>query len=171
MNASEVSSKEYLPYYANYIKEAGLVDLIDGLENGFERTLLFFKSIPDDKLEYQYATHKWTIKEIIQHLIDTERIMAYRALRFAREDKTPLPSFEENSYAKTSFANTRSKENLIEEYTALKNSTVFMFKSFSKEMLKKIGVASNGEMSVRALGFVIIGHESHHCRVIRERYL
>ena len=171
MNAAQLSPSEYLPFYSNYVKTAGLVDLISGLEVGLKNTSAFFESIPEEKLEYQYADSKWTVKEIIQHLIDAERVFTYRALRFARQDATPLQGFEESSYATASFANIRSRESLIEEYGASRQSTLHMFKSFSDAMLMKVGVASGGEMSVRAIGFVIIGHEAHHCNIIKERYL
>jgi len=171
MNSSQLSIGEYLPYYATYINKANCSDLINGFEDSLVNTLSFFDSIPNEKFEYQYAQGKWTIKEIIQHIIDAERVFTYRALCFAREDRTPLPSFDENNYAKVSNANSRSAQSLINEYEALRQSTISLFKSFSNEVLINIGIASGGEMSVRAIGFVIIGHEKHHIDVIKERYL
>ena len=171
MNASQVSPKEYLAFYAKYLDKAGSVDLIPGLQNGFKLTLSFFESISEAKFEYKYAEGKWTIKELIQHIIDTERVFTYRALHFAREDANVLEGFDENDYAVSSMANNRSKESLIDEYKALKRSTILLFSSFTNDMLMRIGVASGGYMSVRAIAFVIIGHEAHHCEVIKERYL
>jgi len=171
MNASQLTASEYLPFYSNYINKAGLVDLIPGLEDGFKNTLSFFESVPTEMFDYRYAEDKWTIKELIQHIMDTDRVFAYRALCFAREDKTSLLGFEENNYADSSMANNRAKENLLEEYIAIKKSTVLLFKSFNDEMLMRIGFASGGDISVRALGFIIIGHEAHHCEIIKERYL
>lgn len=171
MNSTEILPSEYMPFYEGYIKQAGSIDLITGIEKAFENTLSFYQAISDEKMEYCYAEDKWTIKDIIQHLIDAERVFAYRALRFAREDKTELPGFEENDYANSSRANDRSKESLIEEYKAVRNSTILLYKSFNNETLMRIGIASGGEMSVRATGFIIIGHEAHHCNVIKERYL
>jgi len=171
MNSSQVPKKEYLPYYANYINKADCSNLISGLEDLSVKTLSFFDSIPNERYEYQYAEGKWTIKKIIQHIIDAERVFSYRALCFAREDKTPLPSFDENNYAKVCLANSRSVKSLLDEYAALKQSTISLFKSFNDEVLKNIGIASGGEMSVRAIGFVIVGHEKHHIDVIKEKYL
>ena len=171
MKASQLLPTEYLPFYGTYIDKAVTLDLIPGLENSFKNTLNFFKSIPENKLEFSYADGKWTVKEIIQHLIDAERVFAYRALRFARQDKTPLPGFDENEYAVASDANNRTIEDLIEEYISLRQATIAMFKSFSDDVLMQIGIASQGETSVRAVGFIIIGHETHHCAIIRERYL
>lgn len=171
MNATEISPSEYMPFYEGYIKQAGSIDLITGIEKAFESTLRFYQSISDEKMECRYVEGKWTIKDIIQHHIDAERVFAYRALRFAREDKTELPGFEENSYANSSRGNSRSKDSLIEEYQAVRNSTLSLFKSFDDDVLLRIGVASGGEMSVRATSFIIIGHEAHHCNVIKERYL
>ena len=151
MTTSNLSPEEYNPYYA--ITEA------------------FLNAIPKDKLEYRYAEGKWTVKEIIQHIIDTERIFAYRALRVARNDKTALPGFEENDYALTGNANARTLESLLAEYKAVRQATIALFNSFSDDMLKHIGTASNSPISARAIGFIIIGHEAHHCNVIKERYL
>jgi len=122
-------------------------------------------------LEYRYADGKWTIKEIIQHLMDAERIFTYRALRIARKDQTPLPGFEQDDYVLPSQANKRSMEDLLNEFKAIKMATVSLYDSFSEEMLMELGTASNNPISVRAIGFIIMGHEIHHCDVIKDRYL
>lgn len=171
MHSSQLSSGEYLPYYANYINKANCSDLIQGLQDLLANTNSFLNSIPIEKFEYRYAKGKWTIKEVIQHIIDAERVFSYRALCFARKDKTPLPSFNENNYAEASLANTRSAQSLIDEHIALRKSTISLFESFNNDTLTNIGIASGGEMSVRAIGYVIIGHEKHHLDVIKERYL
>ena len=124
-----------------------------------------------DKFDYRYADGKWTIKDIIQHIIDAERIFAYRALRFARSDTTALPSFDENTYVEEAQANKRSIQDLLTELLIVRQATLALFKTFSEEQLLKKGTASNNPMSVRALGFVIIGHQNHHQRVFLERYL
>src|SRR5690606_10508322 len=116
MLASELNPEEFAPYYANYINKAGTLKLVEGLEYGLEKTQSFFKAIPSDKLEFRYAEGKWTIKEIFQHIIDAERIFAYRALRFSRHDKTPLPGFEENDYATVCLANEKTIESLLNDY-------------------------------------------------------
>ncbi|MFD2823609.1 DinB family protein [Lacinutrix iliipiscaria] len=171
MKASDLLVKEYIPYYMTYISKVGDLDLIEGLQSSFKTTASFFEVLPDDKFEYAYADKKWTVKEIIQHLIDAERVFAYRALRFARGDKNSLPGYDENAYAPLSLANNRTKEALLDDYSSLRQSTINLFQSFTDHMLMQIGSASGGEMSVRAIGFVIIGHEIHHCEVIKERYL
>ena len=171
MKVSQLSASEYANYYSNYIKKAGSEELISGLDSSLSSVIAFFKAIPKDKLEYRYETGKWSVKDIIQHLIDTERVFAYRALRFAREDKTALPGFKQNAYGVKANANKKSGEELLKEYQLVRESTIMLFKSFNEETLKIIGVASGSDMSVRAIGFVIIGHEKHHCQVIKERYL
>jgi uncharacterized damage-inducible protein DinB len=124
-----------------------------------------------DKFDYRYAEGKWTIKDIIQHVIDTERIFAYRALRISRNDITPLPGFEENDYVENTKANERGIQDLLAEFSAVRYATLFLFKSFSEEQLKRIGTASGTAISVRAIGFIIIGHQKHHQNVFQERYL
>ncbi len=171
MKASQLSESEYIPYYSNYLKKVGSQDLLNGLQTGIKDAISLFESIPEDKLEYRYADGKWTIKDIIQHLMDAERIFVYRILRIARQDQTPLPGFDENDYAQESLANKRSRVELIEEYKILRQSTLLLLKSFNNNILKSIGNVNNGKMSVRAIGFIIIGHEKHHCQIIRERYL
>jgi uncharacterized damage-inducible protein DinB len=124
-----------------------------------------------DKFDYRYAEGKWTIKDILQHLIDTERIFAYRALRFSRNDLTPLSSFDENEYVIEAKANRRSIQELLTELAVVRQATLSLFKTFSEEELLRIGTASSKPISVRALGFVIIGHQNHHQRFFEERYL
>lgn len=171
MTTSNLSPEEYNPYYGTYIAKAANLNLKEGLKSNHAITEAFLNAIPKDKLEYRYAEGKWTVKDIIQHIIDTERIFAYRALRVARNDKTALPGFEENDYALTGNANARTLESLLAEYKAVRQATIALFNSFSDEMLKHIGTASNSPISARAIGFIIIGHETHHCNVIKERYL
>lgn len=171
MTANDISINEYNPFYQTYINKAQNVDLKRGLRQSFESVIEFLNTIPEDKLEYRYADGKWTIKEVIQHIIDAERIFAYRALRIARQDQTPLPGFEENDYVPASFANNRSRAQLLADYSAVRQATLSLFDSFTNDMLLQVGIASNSPISVRALGFITIGHEQHHCQVIKERYL
>jgi len=162
---------EYNAYYSNYINLSIGVELLEGLESSFEKTLALFESIDEDKLSYRYADGKWTIKEIIQHLIDTERVFCYRALCFARKDKVELPGFSQDDYLENSGVDSRSKDDLIEEYKAVRSSTNTLFASFTNEMMTQRGLASNSPLSVRAAGYIIIGHETHHCNIINQRYL
>ena len=171
MKSSSLQSTEYATYYKPYIEALGEVDLLHELEHSFTPFIDFLKTIPTEKLEYQYAEGKWTIKDIVQHLIDAERIFAYRALRIARKDQTPLPGFEENEYVETAFANNRTMEDLIEEFVTVRQATLSLFITFSDEQLTQMGTASEKPVSVRAIGFIILGHQKHHLKIIKERYL
>lgn len=171
MTILDLKSDEYIPYFKGYIDLAVDVELIPGLISGLNTNLDFYKSIIDSKLDYRYAKGKWSIKEIISHLIDTERIFCYRALRFARQDKTALLGFNENDYVDVSNASNRSLDSLLKEYESVRQATLTLFKSFDNQTLKSKGIAGAGEVSVRALGFLIIGHEIHHNNVIKRLYL
>ncbi|MEZ4796614.1 MAG: DinB family protein [Flavobacteriaceae bacterium] len=171
MKASDLKKDEYAEFYAKYIKQVGESNFLDSLKQSAQALNDLFVTISDDKMNHKYADGKWTIKEVLLHIIDAERVFAYRALRFARADKTNLPGFEENEYTLVSNANNRSKSSLLSEYNAQRASTIQLFSNFTNEMLLNIGIASGNPMSVRALGFVIAGHETHHCNVIKERYL
>lgn len=172
MKPTDLQSDEFAGHYATYINQVSSeYTLVEELEISVHRLIKFVQNIPLDKFDYRYAEGKWTIKDIIQHLIDAERIFAYRALRFARNDKTSLPGFEENDYVDEANAGTRSIQDLLSELAVVRQGTLSMFKSFSNEALMRKGIASNNPISVRALGFVIIGHQNHHQRVFQERYL
>lgn len=166
-----LSKKEYGSYYQNYIDKSGDLSMLDGLRSNLDAIISFYQNIPDDKLEYRYADGKWTIKEIIQHLMDAERVFAYRALRAARHDGTNLPGFEQDDYVLTSNANYRTMHQLLEEYKVLRSSTIHLLESLSQQDLSKIGMASGSPISARAVGFIIIGHENHHREIIEQRYL
>jgi hypothetical protein len=118
-----------------------------------------------------YEPQKWTVKDILQHCIDTERIMAFRALCFARFDQNPLPGFDENAYANNTTASNRSIEDLVDELIIVRKSSIYLFQSFTEKMLTHIGIANGSEISPLALGFVIVGHLKHHVKIINERYL
>ena len=171
MNSSELTSGEYAPYYAPYVGTLTNIDLIEELEISLHRLIRYVQDIPMEKFDYRYAEGKWTIKDILQHLIDAERIFSYRALRFARNDSTELPSFDENEYANVANGDKRSIKDLLTELSVVRQSTLALFKTFSDEQLMRSGLASNNRMSVRTLGFVIIGHQNHHQQVFSERYL
>lgn len=171
MNSDQLLETEYSGPFANYVREAGAVNLIEELEISLHDFIRFVQNIPLDKFDYRYAEGKWTIKDIIQHLIDSERVFTYRALRFSRNDKTVLPGFEENDYVDNTAANKRSIQELLTELSALRHSTLMFYKSLSEEQLKRVGTASSHQISAGALGFVIIGHQKHHQKVFEERYL
>lgn len=131
----------------------------------------FFKSIPIDKVSYRYAEGKWSVKEVLQHIIDAERIFTYRALRIARHDKTPLPGFDEKSYAAATNADERSWESLLEEFEAVRKSTDLLLQSFTKEQLEQTGTTNGETNTVKAISFIVFGHILHHINVLKEKYL
>ncbi len=171
MTKDDLSNNEFNPYYQTYIQKAGSLTINEGLKENGDTTIAFLESIPEDKLEYRYEEGKWTVKEIIQHLIDTERIFTYRALCIARKDKTLFPGYDQDEYVVTCEANNRSMYSLMNEYKAVRLASIILFESMSDEMLRQIGTASNSSLSPRAVAFITIGHENHHCEVIKERYL
>ena len=172
MTVSQIKSTEYALFYANYLNQVSEENtLLEELEFSLQILIQFFQSIPLDKIDYRYAEGKWTIKDILQHLIDTERIFAYRALRIARKDQTPLPGFEENDYADNAFANQRELNDLMDEFKVVRQSTIHLFRTFTDEQLAFLGTASDKLISVRAIGYIISGHQKHHINVFKERYL
>ncbi|WP_108425582.1 DinB family protein [Flagellimonas amoyensis] len=171
MFLSELPTSDYNPYYHTYIMALGEVSLMDALLVGKEGFLSLLEKIPESKLSFAYAEEKWSLAEALVHMIDTERIFQYRALRFARNDKVDLPGFDQDLYVPYSNAGSRTVQDLMAEYRAVRDSTITLFKSFDDEALKRKGVASGSPMSVRAMGFIISGHQAHHVRIIKERYL
>ena len=171
MNSNLLLPNEYASFYAPYVQTLDNVILLEELEISVHRLRNFVQEIPLDKYDYQYAEGKWTIKDILQHLIDCERIFAYRALRFARKDATPLPGFDEDDFAIVAEGSNRSIRDLLTELAIVREATLCLFRTFSDAVLERRGIASGNEMSVRALGFIIIGHQNHHQRIFEERYL
>ena len=159
----------YAEMYMKLVPSDGQV--LKHLKNNFKAILKLIHSLPEDKLLYRYAKDKWTIKEVLVHIIDDERIYAYRALRFARNDQTELPGFEQDEFTRFSGANERNLDNLFEEYEAVRNSTVTFFNGLGDEALMRMGIAAENKASVRALAYHIAGHELHHIKIIKERYL
>jgi uncharacterized damage-inducible protein DinB len=154
--------------YVTLVKDA---DVIEAMKASNERMLQLIRSIPDEKGLFRYAPEKWSIKEVLCHIIDAERIFTYRALRFARNDGTPLPGFDENEYAPQAGADARTLEAIAEESAHLRQATIDLFKSFTTDMLTRTGAANNTSISVLHLGYIIAGHESHHYNILQERYL
>jgi hypothetical protein len=171
MKTQQLTSGEHAPYYQNYIDAFGDGDLYEELEISVHEFIRFVQEVPLGKHDFRYADEKWTLKDIIQHLIDAERIFAYRALRIARADQTPLPGFEENAYVPVANADRRHLKSLLEEFAAVRHATLLLFKSFSEDEMLRKGTASGVTVSVRALGFIIVGHLRHHKRIFKERYL
>ena len=169
----KLEPNEYAHFYQPYIQV--LLDNDKGIIENLKDSLLEFELLLSDisveKQLYQYAENKWTIKELIKHIIDAERVFNYRALRFARNDNIELSGFDENHYVTYSNANQRIYQQLFNEFITLRKSTIFLYQSFTSEMLLFQVKASGNYMSVRALGFITSGHLLHHLQVIKNRYL
>ena len=164
---------EYAAYYAMYINpiEKNGNSIIENLKDSQTKFEELFRQLSVDKQDFAYAEGKWTTKELIQHIIDTERVFCYRALCFARNDKTSLPGFDQDLFVSNDNANDRNFIGLLDEMQTLRNSTIQLYKSFTEEALQRIGNASGNDMSVRALGYLFSGHQLHHLKVYKERYL
>lgn len=172
MTTKDLSEQEYDPYYGRYIfKLDNDVDLIDGFESGLGRVSRFFSNIAPEKHLWQYAPGKWTIKEVLQHLIDTERIFFYRCFRIARRDLKSLADFNQEIYAAPSGANEKTMENLIEEFRIGRLQFISFLNSLSHDDLSFIGRVNGNPMSARAAAFTIIGHDLWHINIIKEKYL
>ena len=141
------------------------------LKSNLKATKDLILPLPEEKLLHRYAEGKWTIKEVLAHIIDDERIYGYRALRFARNDATELPGFEQDDYTRYSGANDREVKGILKELAAVRNSTIALFESFEQDALDRSGVANNHRVTVRALAYHIAGHELHHINILKERYL
>ena len=163
---------DFLPYAANYIKlvPAGS-DPIAALRSQPQQVHAVFAGLSEAQAEKGYAPGKWSLKEMLLHQIDSERVFAYRALRFARGDGQNLAGFEQDDYVAQSGANARTVTSLLAEYDATRAATLALFESFTEEQLDRRGTANGGPVTVRALLYIVPGHESHHLNIIRERYL
>jgi len=168
---SVLKDSEYAPFYQKYIELAPDLSIVDALQQSADSFLTFFKNLSEEQGLTKYAADKWTLKELLLHCIDTERIMAYRALRFSRNDKSELVGFEQDDYVFESNANQRKIKDLIEEYSSLRKSTIDLFAGFDANAMERSGIASGNRMSVRALGYVISGHELHHLEICKTRYI
>jgi len=171
MKITKPNPDEYAPYYGNYISKVETDDPVKGLKKSRKELVKLMTSLSKKQLKHRYAEGKWSIKEIFGHIMDGERIFSYRALRIARNDKTPLPGFEENDYVPASKADSRKLKSMLKEYAALRSSTIELLENFDEEMMMQTGTASGNPISVRALAYIILGHEKHHMEIIRERYL
>ena len=162
---------DYAEYYHQYILEIDNDNIIEVLENQLNTTLNIFKEIPENKGNFSYEEGKWSIKEVLGHCIDTERIFAYRALCIARGEKQHLPGMEQDDYVKEGEFNKRTLKNLLNEYELLRKSNIILFKSFQEKVLQNRGIASDNGVTVLGLMFIIAGHEKHHIKILKERYL
>lgn len=162
---------EYSEFYAGYVQKVLETDIFESLKKVMDDTQELLKNLTDENACYSYAPGKWTIKELIQHLIDSERVFAYRAMRFARNDKTPLAGFDENEYADQASSEDRNINELLEELLLLRKSNILLFRSFTEEELERTGIANGQKISVRSLIYITAGHALHHLEVLQQRYL
>jgi len=167
-----VPKNEYAPYFEQYIKlvnqnKSILENLIDS-QTDFESTL---RNTQSHRHMYSYAKGKWTLKQVVQHLIDTERVFTYRALCFARNEPNSLPGFDQDIFSTYDNANIQNFKDLLDDMAGVRKSSIALFKSFSEEALARKGIASKQEISVRALGYLFSGHQLHHLNSVKERYL
>jgi DinB family protein len=167
---------EYAPYYDRYISlvhpnEAQGYDVLAALEDQRRQTLLLLSGRTEADGDLRYAPDKWSLKEVLGHVNDTERIMSYRALRIARGDQTPIEGFEQDDYVRNAPFAHRPLADLIEDYIAVRRATVSLFRNLDESAWTRRGIANKNEISVRALAYVIAGHEQHHRRIIEEKYL
>jgi uncharacterized damage-inducible protein DinB len=164
-------SNEYPSYFSAYINIVPEGDLLEILEEQRKALLELFASITEEQSEFRYAPEKWSMKEVLGHIMDTERIMAYRLLCVSRGDKTSLPGFDENEYVQGAAYDRRSLSSLTREFDALRTSTILLMEGTSQEAWTREGNANNNTVTARALAYIAAGHERHHARILKERYL
>lgn len=165
------ASSEYAPYYSGYVGAVPDGDLLTLLERQGRETVKLLRGVNEKKSQYRYAPGKWTIREVAGHVSDAERVFTYRALRFARGDATPLASFDENAWGAATNADMRPLADHIEELAAIRAATLALFRGLSEEQFARSGIASGHQITVRALAYITAGHERHHVKILRERYL
>ena len=167
---SRPASDEYHPYYAGYVAEVPAGDVLAVLERQLDETARLLRRVPPERETFRYALGKWSIREVVGHLADVERVLSHRALRFARNDPTPLPGFDENTYVPAGAFDRRPLPELLEELAAVRRATLALFRPFDAAAWARAGDANGSRVTVRALAYIIAGHERHHVGVLRERY-
>jgi len=170
MQLTQLNKQDYPEYYQTYLDQLPVDNLINTLLSQRDHTIEFLSSITEDDLNTSYAPGKWTVAQVLQHMLDTERIFQYRALCIARKDKTSLPGFDQDDYVPASQANERNLRGFIEEYITLRDSGISLFKSFSEDMLQETGVSNGAGLTTAAAGFIIAGHEKHHLNLFKSNY-
>lgn len=161
---------EHVPYYGRYTALVPDGSIIDTLRKQMTETAALLARVPAAREEHRYTEGKWSVKEVVGHLADAERVFAYRALRFARGDETPLPSFDEGRYVPEGRFGKRTLRSLAEEFRAVREATIRLFEGLDAEAMSRRGVAAESPVSVRALAWIIAGHERHHVALLEERY-
>lgn len=162
---------EYVPYFKTYIDKVEGEDVLSLMKKVHADTQQLLQTIPVDQEDFAYAEGKWTIKELILHLCDCERVFQYRAVSFARGDETGLPGFDHDNWVVNSNAAKRSLSEIANEYRTIRNASISLFESFDEEQLSQSGLANGNKVTVRALAFILVGHELHHRNVLQERYI
>jgi hypothetical protein len=165
------ASDEYAPYYEKYVSLVAAGDIVETLERQSADTLALLRSVPEDRAGMSYEPGKWSVKELVGHVIDTERVFSHRALRFARGDQTPLPGYEQDDYVRAANFDARTLSSIAGEFERVRAATVALLRSFDQEAWARRGTANDNEVSVRALAHILAGHELHHINILRERYL
>ena len=172
VNLNRPDATEYAPYYGKYVSlVADSSNILESLDRQLDETLALLGRIPEEQAGFRYAPGKWSIKELVGHMIDTERIFSYRALRFARNDKTPLEGFEQDDYIRGASFDDYRLADLASEFAHVRRATLSLFKHLNKEAWDRTGIASDSQVSVRALAYIIAGHELHHLEILRSRYV
>jgi uncharacterized damage-inducible protein DinB len=161
---------EFAQYYAGYVESVPDGDLLHTLGDAHRATMEWLRSVPSDRHDHRYAEGKWTVRQVIGHITDAERVFAHRLFRFARGDATPLPAFDENAYVDVARFERRSFASLLDEWSAVRAATMALLDSLDAEEFSRTGTASGTTASVRGLAWIIAGHELHHVRLLRERY-
>lgn len=170
-SATKPAKSEYLPYYERYITLVPDGDVLSTLATEMTETQSLLLALPASVATYRYAPEKWSVNEVVGHMIDSERIFTVRALRFARNDATPIPGFEQDDYVRNATFDAHPLAELASELEAVRQSTIFLFRHMDEEAWTRRGIANNAEVSVRALAYIIAGHELHHREILRTRYL
>ena len=169
--AMKPTPDEHAPYYSRYVSLVPEGEIAETLSRQIDRTLELLGSIPEERAGESYEPGKWTVKELVGHMIDAERIFAYRALRIARGDRTPIEGFEQDDYVANGSFNASTLEALARELELVRRANVLMFEQLADEAWTRRGTASDAEVSVRAIAYIIAGHELHHVGVLESRYL
>ena len=168
---SRPNNKNYNVFFEHYIAMVKGVSLNEIIENHNKTIINYWSAIPSDKYNFSYSPNKWTIKQLFQHVIDTERILSYRILCIARGEKQSLIEFNENEYANIGHADQRDFNLMVKEWELLRSSNNIMFKSFSENELNQVGLVGISKTSLKAIIYIIFGHALHHIKVIEERYI
>jgi hypothetical protein len=167
---AQFSIEEIPAFYHRYVEPLKEQNLIDALEQTSRKVLHYLGDLEESNGDFRYAPGKWSVKEVLGHMLDAERVFSFRALTFARNDKTELPGFDENAYAPETNAASRTIADLVLEASRLRATSLDLFKSFTPEMLGRIGTANKGNFTVRGIGYIIAGHELHHLTILQDRY-